>query len=145
MSPPADCHIWPAVWSLLPPWLHTEAVLGVSRAAVAEGDYSRLPILADALEEAGCDRADVLAHLRRAGPHVPGCWALHQIVLTDRPYSPPSPPLPPPPPQLFLGAPFPGIVDFPGQSLTRPTKIGKVLAYLIVCYAFALLLLMRKM
>ena len=81
-----DCHFWPKVWSLLSPAMLTDAVLGVARAAVAEGDYSRLPILADALEEAGCDRADVLAHLRRPGSHEAGCWALHQIVLTDRPY-----------------------------------------------------------
>ena len=87
MTAPADCHIWPKFWSLLPPELLTDAVLGVARAAVAKGDYSRLPILADALEEAGCDRADVLSHLRRPGPHVAGCWAIHQIVLTSRPYS----------------------------------------------------------
>jgi hypothetical protein len=75
--------------------MHTDVVLGVARAAVAVGDYARLPILADALEEAGCDRADLLTHLRRTGPHEAGCWALHQIVLTNRPYKlltpPPSP------------------------------------------------------
>jgi hypothetical protein len=37
-------------------------------------DSSRLAILADALEEAGCTDADILGHLRGPGPHVRGCW-----------------------------------------------------------------------
>jgi hypothetical protein len=39
-------------------------------------DFAELPILADALEEAGCADAALLGHLRSGGPHVPGCWAL---------------------------------------------------------------------
>ena len=38
-------------------------------------DGARLAVLADALEEAGCDQADLLGHLRGPGPHVRGCWA----------------------------------------------------------------------
>jgi hypothetical protein len=34
----------------------------------------RLPVLADMLEEAGCTDAELLGHLRSAGPHVRGCW-----------------------------------------------------------------------
>ena len=34
--------------------------------------FDRLPILADALEEAGCDDTDLLSHLRAPGPHVSG-------------------------------------------------------------------------
>jgi hypothetical protein len=45
-----------------------------------ERDFDHLPILADALEEAGCDNADLLAHLRGPGPHVRGCWALDLIL-----------------------------------------------------------------
>lgn len=41
--------------------------------------FDRLPILADAWEEAGGD-ADVLAHLRHAGPHARGCWAVDLIL-----------------------------------------------------------------
>jgi hypothetical protein len=37
---------------------------------------ARLAVLADALEEAGCDNADILNHLRNSGPHVRGCWAV---------------------------------------------------------------------
>jgi hypothetical protein len=37
-------------------------------------DKGRLAILADALEEAGCDNRDILDHLRGPRPHVRGCW-----------------------------------------------------------------------
>lgn len=40
----------------------------------------RLTILADALEEAGCQDADILGHLRSPGPHVRGCWALDLVL-----------------------------------------------------------------
>jgi hypothetical protein len=43
-------------------------------------DPARLAILADALEEAGCDNADILGHLRGRGEHVRGCWALDLIL-----------------------------------------------------------------
>jgi hypothetical protein len=42
--------------------------------------FDRLPVLADALEEAGCDQADLLAHLRGPGPHVRGCWAVDLVL-----------------------------------------------------------------
>jgi hypothetical protein len=45
-----------------------------------ELDPQRLAVLADALEEAGCTDADVLAHLRSPGPHVRGCWAVDLIL-----------------------------------------------------------------
>src|SRR5262249_2865626 len=43
-------------------------------------DPDRLAVLADALEEAGCLSADLLAHLRGPGPHVRGCFALDLIL-----------------------------------------------------------------
>jgi len=39
-----------------------------------ERAFDRLPVLADALEDTGCDDADILSHLRGPGPHVRGCW-----------------------------------------------------------------------
>jgi hypothetical protein len=39
-------------------------------------DVARLLVLADALEEAGCTHADLLAHVHSPGPHVRGCWAV---------------------------------------------------------------------
>jgi hypothetical protein len=41
---------------------------------------TRLVVLADALEEAGCDRAELLSHLRGPGPHVRGCWAVDLLL-----------------------------------------------------------------
>jgi hypothetical protein len=42
--------------------------------------FDRLPILADALEDAGCDNVDILAHCRGPGPHVRGCWVVDLIL-----------------------------------------------------------------
>jgi hypothetical protein len=46
----------------------------------ADQGFDRLPILADALEEAGVTDAELLAHCRRDGGHVRGCWALDVVL-----------------------------------------------------------------
>jgi len=38
--------------------------------------FADLPLLADALEDAGCTNAAVRAHCRTPGEHVRGCWVL---------------------------------------------------------------------
>jgi hypothetical protein len=43
-------------------------------------EFSALPILADALEDAGCDCADTLDHCRSPAVHVRGCWVLDRIL-----------------------------------------------------------------
>ncbi len=43
-------------------------------------DVTRLAVLADALEEAGCTGPDLLGHLRGPGPHVRGCWAVDLLL-----------------------------------------------------------------
>jgi hypothetical protein len=43
-------------------------------------DPDKLAVLADALEDAGCDRAELLGHLRESGPHVRGCWVVDLIL-----------------------------------------------------------------
>jgi hypothetical protein len=43
-------------------------------------DPARLAVLADALEEAGCTDAELLAHFRSPGPHYRGCWALDVVL-----------------------------------------------------------------
>jgi hypothetical protein len=43
-------------------------------------DSARLPILADAVLEAGCDDEALIQHCRREGPHVRGCWALGLLL-----------------------------------------------------------------
>jgi hypothetical protein len=52
------------------------ALRGMAEAVYQDRAYDRLPVLADALEDAGCADADLLGHLRSPGPHVRGCWAL---------------------------------------------------------------------
>jgi hypothetical protein len=52
---------------------------------IAQGIYddaafNRLPILADALLDAGCDDEELIQHCRSAGPHVRGCWAVDLIL-----------------------------------------------------------------
>lgn len=57
----------------------TETVRLLAEGIHADQSYDRLPILADALEEAGCDNAELLNHCRGPGPHVVGCWALELV------------------------------------------------------------------
>lgn len=54
----------------------TGEVVRLAETVPEEGAWEELPVLADALEDAGCDDELVLGHLRRPGPHVRGCWAL---------------------------------------------------------------------
>jgi hypothetical protein len=39
-----------------------------------------MPILADALEEAGCTNSDILDHCRQSGEHVRGCWVIDALL-----------------------------------------------------------------
>jgi hypothetical protein len=44
-------------------------------------DVGRLAVLADALEEAGCNDNDILGHLRKqGGVHVRGCWLVDLLL-----------------------------------------------------------------
>jgi hypothetical protein len=52
----------------------------MAQAVYQERAFDRLPILADAVEEAGCTSAPLLDHLRSPGPHVLGCWGLDVIL-----------------------------------------------------------------
>ncbi len=68
------------------PWL-TPAVVSLAQAAYDNRELpagtlenARLAILADALEEAGCDSADVLVQCRSPGPHVRGCWVVDLVL-----------------------------------------------------------------
>jgi hypothetical protein len=58
----------------------TADVLGLARGIYDERAFDRLPLLADALMDAGCDREDVLAHCRSDGPHVRGCWVVDLVL-----------------------------------------------------------------
>jgi hypothetical protein len=42
--------------------------------------FEEMPVLADALEEAGCTEPIILEHLRQPGPHARGCWCLDSLL-----------------------------------------------------------------
>jgi hypothetical protein len=62
-----------------PRWRSADAA-GLARGIHADRAFDRLPILADALEEAGCDNAETLAHCRGPGPHARGCWVVDRVL-----------------------------------------------------------------
>ena len=62
-----------------PSWL-TSTVVALAHGTYAKRAFDRLPILADALQDAGCEDPTVLDHLRRPGPHVRGCWAVDLVL-----------------------------------------------------------------
>jgi hypothetical protein len=70
----------------LPRALRTPLVVSLAESAYQERllpsgrlDRQRLAVLADALEEAGAG-GDLLAHMRSAGPHIRGCWAVDLVL-----------------------------------------------------------------
>ncbi len=62
-----------------PAWL-TSTVVGLAEAIYAERAFDRLPILADALQEAGCENERILAHCRDDGVHARGCWVVDLLL-----------------------------------------------------------------
>ena len=62
-----------------PAWL-TSAVVGLARAIYDGRAFDLMPILADALQDAGCDNADILNHCRSGGVHVRGCRVVDLIL-----------------------------------------------------------------
>jgi hypothetical protein len=68
--------------ALDPSWLawHDGAVRKMARAIYDERRFADLPILADALEDAGCAEAAILAHCREPGEHVRGCWVVDLLL-----------------------------------------------------------------
>jgi hypothetical protein len=60
-------------------WL-TPTVLSLGESIYVERAFDHLPILADALEDAGCSNQDILDHCRQAGDHVRGCWVLDHLL-----------------------------------------------------------------
>jgi hypothetical protein len=63
-------------------WLtwRTSNVIAVAQSIYDDRAFDRLPILADALEDAGCDNADILNHCRQPGEHVRGCWVVDLVL-----------------------------------------------------------------
>ncbi len=65
-----------------PAWLtwNDATVQKIAKALYDERAFDRMPILADALEEAGCTNADILAHCRQPKEHVRGCWVVDMLL-----------------------------------------------------------------
>jgi hypothetical protein len=52
----------------------------IAQAIYDERAFDRMPILADALEDAGCTDRAILDHCRGEGQHVRGCWIVDLIL-----------------------------------------------------------------
>jgi hypothetical protein len=62
-----------------PSW-RTSTVVTLAQQMYESHDFSAMPILADALQDAGCGSTDILDHCRGPGPHVRGCWVVDLVL-----------------------------------------------------------------
>jgi hypothetical protein len=65
-----------------PAWLtwHHSVVFHMARSIYVDKRFGELPILADALEDAGCTSTDILTHCRSGTEHVRGCWVVDALL-----------------------------------------------------------------
>jgi hypothetical protein len=64
------------------PWLawHDGLIPRMAQQMYDSRDFGAIPILADALEDAGCANEDILTHCRQDGLHVRGCWVIDLLL-----------------------------------------------------------------
>jgi hypothetical protein len=63
-----------------PSW-RTDTVLSLAHQMYESRDFGAMPILADAIQDAGCDNEDILSHCRDAKQvHVRGCWVVDSVL-----------------------------------------------------------------
>ena len=62
-----------------PAW-RTDTAIALARTMYDARDFSAMPVLADALQEAGCEDTSILGHCRGEGPHVRGCWVVDLVL-----------------------------------------------------------------
>ena len=65
--------------TFLPAW-RSDTAVQLAKQMYESREFSAMPILADALQDAGCDCDDVLTHCREPGTHVRGCWVVDQVL-----------------------------------------------------------------
>lgn len=65
-----------------PAW-KSSTVVSLAKQMYASHDFSAMPILANALQDAGCDNPAILDHCRGSLPHVRGCWVVSGILDKD--------------------------------------------------------------
>jgi hypothetical protein len=64
---------------LAPEW-RTNTVVAIARQMFTTNEFGAMPILADALQDAGGDDERILSHCRADKPHVRGCWVVDLIL-----------------------------------------------------------------
>jgi hypothetical protein len=62
-----------------PRWRTADAV-GLARGIYEDRAFDRLPLLADALMDAGCADDQMVGHCRGDGPHARGCWVVDLVL-----------------------------------------------------------------
>jgi hypothetical protein len=62
-----------------PEWA-TSTVRDLARTISEDHRFDVMPILADALQDAGCEHQMILGHCRGGGPHARGCWVLDGLL-----------------------------------------------------------------
>lgn len=65
--------------SMLAEW-RTDNARGLARQMYESRDFTAMPVLADALQDAGCADEQLLGHCRGPGPHVRGCWVVDLVL-----------------------------------------------------------------
>jgi hypothetical protein len=70
LPPPDPC---PLAWN-------DRAVVKIATTIYNERAFTDMPILADALEDAGCREPEMIAHCREHPVHVRGCWVLDRLL-----------------------------------------------------------------
>jgi hypothetical protein len=65
-----------------PAWLtwHGGLLVSMAQRMYDSRDFSDMPVLADAVEEAACQDQDILGHCRSGGEHVRGCWVVDLLL-----------------------------------------------------------------
>jgi len=62
-----------------PAW-RTDTAVSLARKMYEAREFGAMPILADALQDAGCNSDDILNHCREPGTHVRGCWVVDLVL-----------------------------------------------------------------
>jgi hypothetical protein len=62
-----------------PDW-RTDTAVALARTMYESREFGAMPMLADALQDAGCDNDDILDHCRQPGTHVRGCWVVDLVL-----------------------------------------------------------------
>jgi hypothetical protein len=62
-----------------PEW-RTSTAVAIAQGMYDSRDFSPMPLLADALQDAGCEVPEIIDHCRGPGPHVRGSWVVDGVL-----------------------------------------------------------------